>query len=140
MKNNSKIFFLIVLMPAIILIACSEKKYSTPESVIYANAKYMTEEKLSGVMNTIHSASPAINATEHLVKELFRMYDLEYKIESLVIIEEMEDEAKVRFIQSTTKLNGPEFRNNRLTGIHELKKENGSWKIFNTISEKIDYL
>lgn len=140
MRKQPGIFVLFLLLSAFLLITCSEKKYSTPESVIYANAKYMTEENLSGVMNTIHSASPAISATEHLVKELFEMYDLEYKVESVVIIEEMEDEAKVRFVQRTTKLNGPEFRNNRLTGIHQLKKENGSWKIYNTISEKVDSL
>lgn len=128
------------LLFAILLASCSKKEFKTPESVIYANAKYMTEENLSEVKNTIHSSSPAFNATDNLVKELFRMYDLEYKVESVVIIEEMEDEAQVRFIQSTTKINGPEFRNNRLTGIHQLKKENGSWKIYNTVTEKADYL
>ncbi len=139
MKKKVQLTALITLVTTL-LISCSEKAFNTPESVIYANAKYMTQENLSGVMNTIHSLSPAIKATENLVLELFKVYDLEYKIESVVIIEEMEDEAQVRFVQRTTKINGPEFRNNRLTGIHQLKKEKGSWKIFNTISEKIDYL
>lgn len=138
---NKKVLIIAILtLVTILLLSCSKREFKTPESVIYANAKYMTEENLSEVMNTIYSASPAISATENLVKELFRMYDLEYKIESAVIIEETDDEAKVRFIQSTTKISGPEFRNNRLTGIHELKKESGSWKIYNTVTEKVDYL
>lgn len=138
--SNNFLKFLYLILITLIFVGCSNKEFKTPESVIYANAKYMNEENLSEVMNTIYSKSPVYDATENLVKELFSIYDLEYKVENLIIIEETEDDAQVRFVQTTSKINGPEFKNNRLTGIHQLKKENGSWKIYNTIREKLDYL
>lgn len=119
---------------------CSQGTYTTPESVIYANAKFMTEESLSDLIGTIHPESPAFKSTEQMIKELFEMYDLDYKIESLVIVEEGADEATVKFVQKTLKVNGPQFRNNRIEGIHQLKRDGDSWKIYNTSIDNVDYL
>ncbi len=140
MKKHSNIFVLFLLITALLLIACSEKKYNTPESVIYANAKYMAEENLSASMNTIHPDSPIYENTAKLVQEIFNQFDLKYEIESLEILEETEQEAKVRFVQLTRKVAGNDFTDNRLTGIHTLKKDGNSWKIFSTVSEDMEYL
>lgn len=139
-KKHSNIFFLLLLIPALMLIACSEKKYNTPESVIYANAKYMTEENLSAVMQTIHPESPVFENTEKMAKELFNIYDMSFKIEHLQLLEENNNEATVKFIQVTTKISGGEFNNNRATGIHTLRKDGDSWKIFSTRLDDVQYL
>jgi hypothetical protein len=49
-------------------------------------------------------------------------------------------EAKVRFSQVTRKISGPEFRDNRVSGVHVLRKLNGEWKLFDTERIKVDYL
>lgn len=60
------------------------------------------------------------------------MYDLNYKIEKLKVLEKNDNEAKVEFVKITTKLKGPDFNNNKITGVHTLKMDGGSWKIFST--------
>jgi hypothetical protein len=115
------------------IVSCSSgEDYYTPESVIEANAKYMNEEKYDEAMNTIHKDSPSYAASEIMVKQLFDRYDLEYKIVSMKVLEDNDSEAKIEFVQITTKLNGPEFKDNKATGIHTLKKNGDSWKIYST--------
>jgi len=133
---------LIVLLPVILTIGITgcNSGYSTPESVIYANAKYMTEENLEEVMETIHPESPVFESTEKIVKQIFEQFDLSYKIEKIEIIEESDEEAIVRFVQLTTKLKNFQFKNNRLTGVHTLRKDGSSWKIYATKSNNLEYL
>lgn len=140
MERHTNIFVLFLLIPALLLIYCSEKNYNTPESVIYANAKYMAEENLSAAMNTIHPESPVFENTRKLVQEIFDQFDLNYEIKSLEILEETEEEAKVRFVQLTRKVAGNDFADNRMTGIHTLRKDGNFWKIFSTVSEDMEYL
>jgi len=123
-----------------IIISCSTENYYTPESVIEANAKHMNEENFDAVMNTIHKDVPAFPATESMIKQLFDRYDLEYKIVGMKVSEENDTEAKVEFVQITNKLKGPEFKNNKATGIHTLKKDGDSWKIYSTKMTDVQFL
>ncbi len=34
----------------------------------------------------------------------------------------------------------PEFKNNRISGVHTLKKFKGEWKLFGTAIDNIEYL
>ena len=43
-----------------------------------------------------------------------------------------ESEATLHVIQTTEKVSGPDFRNNRLDVVHTLKKHNGLWKVYST--------
>lgn len=137
MKNFISILFVV----ALILSACSGKSdYVTPELAIESNAKFMNEEDFDGVMSTIHPQSSSYKMTENLVKKIFETYDLNYKIEKIKVLEQNDKEAKVEFIQLTTKLKGPEFKNNRTYGIHTLKLDGDSWKIFSTEVTDLKFL
>ena len=138
MNKNTKTILIILL--TFTALSCSKESYYTPESVIEANAKYMNEENFDGVMNTIHKESPDYPATEAMIKKIFEVYDLSYKTVSMRVIEETDTEAKVQFEQITTKLAGPEFRNNKISGIHTLKKDGDSWKIYSTQMENVEYI
>jgi hypothetical protein len=140
MKIQQKIIlaFLIVLLG--LLITCSERKYSTVEDVIYANAEYYTKEDLSGVMMTVHPESAQYSSTELIVEQLFERFDLEFIVEEIEIIEQSDEEAKVRFTQLTMKVSGPEFKNNRIKGNHTLRKSDGSWLIFDTKILETDFI
>jgi hypothetical protein len=130
-----------ILLFTLFIISCSSgEDYYTPESVVEANAKYMNEEKYDEAMNTIHKDSPAFPATESMLKQLFDRYDLNYKLVSLKVLEDNDSEAKIQFVQVTTKLAGPEFKNNQATGIHTLKKDGNSWKIFSTEMTNVQLL
>ncbi len=133
--------FLTLIFISITFLACSSgEEYDTPESVIEANEMYMNEENFDKVMNTIDENSPIYASSEITIQKLFDMYDLNYKIISIKALDESNDEAKIEFVQVTTKIKGPAFKNNRVTGIHTLKKVGNSWKIFGTEIKNVDYL
>ena len=118
----------------------SEKKYETPKSLIKANAAYMNEENLEGVMTTVHPKSPSYPATESMAKQIFERYDLNYKIINIKVLEQNDKEAKVEFTQVTTKIKGTDFKNNKATGIHTLRKDGGSWKVYSTEMTNVEFL
>ena len=141
--NRIKIVGVLAIVSFIIIIitSCSSKEeYLTPESVIKANAAHMNEENLEAAMNTIHPKSPSYPATESMMKQIFERYDLNYKIESIKVLEQNDQEAKVEFTQITTKLKGPDFKNNKTTGIHTMRKDGNSWKVYSTEMVKVDFL
>jgi PBP1b-binding outer membrane lipoprotein LpoB len=131
----------LLLLIALAVFACSNKKeYKTPESLIKANAEYMNDEDLEGVMTTVHPKSPNYAATEAMAKQIFDRYDLNYKIENIKVLEENDKEAKVEFTQVTTKIKGKDFKNNKATGIHTLKKDGDSWKVYSTEMVNVEFL
>lgn len=135
-----KRIYLLFLIISFVFACSSKKEYETPEALIKANAAYMNEEDLEGVMTTIHPESPSLPATEAMAKQIFDRYDLNYKIEKIKVLEENENEVKVEFTQLATKLSGPEFKNNRITGVHTLRKDGDSWKVYSTQMVKVDLL
>ena len=56
------------------------------------------------------------------------------------VTEETDLEAKIEFVQITSKLKGPEFKNNKATGVHTLKKDGDSWKIYSTEMTDVQFL
>lgn len=137
-RNGLTIIFILIL---IISVGCSSKKeFKTPEELINANAEYLTKEDFDASMSTVHPASPTYEATANMIKQIFERYDLEYKIENIKVLEQSDDEAKVEFTQVTKKIKGPDFKDNRITGIHTLKKDGGSWKVYSTEMVKVDFL
>ncbi len=136
MKNLALILLIILLT-----FACSSKKeYETPESLIKANVAYMNEEDLEGVMTTVHPKSPSYSATEAMAKQIFDRYDLNFKIDNIKVLEQNVKEVKVEFTQVTTKLKGTDFKNNKATGIHTLRKDGDSWKVYSTEMVNVEFL
>ncbi|MFZ2324450.1 MAG: hypothetical protein WAV89_12240 [Ignavibacteriaceae bacterium] len=133
--------FVFIFVITLLVVSCSSKKdYLTPEDTINANAEYLNKEDLDGAMSTIHPESPDYEGTKELTEKILERYDLSYKIEDIKVIEENDNEAKVRFTQVVKKIKGPEFKDNRTTGIHTLKKDGDSWKIYSTEMVKVEFL
>lgn len=109
-------------------------------AVIRTNITAMEQENIEGVKRTIDDSSPGYAMTIDMTEEIFQQYDLKYTLESAKVIEKKGDRARVWFIQITEKSSGPAFRDNRLTGIHTLRKISGSWFITTTEIVEIDYL
>jgi len=133
----------LLILVALILVTyncSSEKEYKTPEELIKANAAYMNEEDLEAVMTTVHPKSPSYPATESMAKQIFERYDLNYKIESIKVLEQNNKEAKVEFTQVTTKIKGKDFKNNKATGIHTLRRDGDSWKVYSTEMTNVEFL
>lgn len=141
MKKINLIALTFTIIFSLLSFSCSSKKeYKTPESLIEANAAYMNEEDLEAVMTTVHPKSPSYASTESMAKQIFERFDLNYKIEKIKVLEQNEKEARVEFVQVTTKIKGKDFKDNKTTGIHTLKKDGDSWKVYSTEMTNVDFL
>lgn len=132
------IFF--ILLSLSFLHCGNSNYYSSPEEAIEKNIEFMNAENIEGTMTTIHPESESFETTENFLKQLFKVYDLNYKIERLEVVDENDQQAVVNFTQVTTKINGPDFKDNRIRGTHILRKDGDSWKIFSTKITETQYL
>jgi hypothetical protein len=55
-------------------------------------------------------------------------------------VEQSDTQATVAFVLTTRKINGPAFRNNRVTGTMYLRKVGSAWKIYDQKVSNVEYL
>jgi ketosteroid isomerase-like protein len=136
------ILVLITIIAGIFISGCGPKTETDDEitSVIYKNLNAMENKDIQSYMATIHEQSVIYAPTKQAVQQVFDTYDLKCELKDVKVIEKSDQEAKVKFVQITKKINGPAFRNNKLTGIHILKKSDGKWKIYNSETKNIEHL
>ncbi|ADU32278.1 FxLYD domain-containing protein [Evansella cellulosilytica] len=108
--------------------------------VIQLNLDAGNNEDIDLYMSTLHSDSPQYDLTREQLTQLFEVYDLQYTLDDIEVIEITGDEAEVRLIQTTEKLAGPEFQDNQVEALNRMKKENGEWKIYDTEIIEATYL
>jgi hypothetical protein len=111
-------------------------------AVIYENIRASNAKDFNGYMATIHSRSPGYNTTKEGIEDVFSdEFTLSYRVSDVYVIEQSSDRATVHFVLTTRLVSGPiNFRDNRVTGEMQLRKENGAWKIYNQDVESVDYL
>jgi hypothetical protein len=99
-------------------------------AVLQANMKYSTEENLEGVLSTMDATSPGFDQNKQVYMQMFNMYDLSFTLDSSKIIYYTENEAAVYTVQTTKKLKGPAFQDNRSVMVSTLKKSKaGKWEL-----------
>ncbi|WP_379135509.1 copper amine oxidase N-terminal domain-containing protein [Paenibacillus sp. sgz500958] len=110
-------------------------------AVLQANLKYSNEENMDGVLSTIDAASPAFAQSKEAYGQIFKVYDLLFAFESTKIISYSENEAAVYVVQTTKKVKGPDFQDNRTTSVSTLKKtKDGKWVVEQTFLIKSEAL
>ncbi|MCT8136845.1 hypothetical protein H1D32_03175 [Anaerobacillus sp. CMMVII] len=108
--------------------------------VVKDNLLSANNKNIDDYMATIHVESPLYQSTRDTMLKIYSVYDLEYSFVEIEVIDVSGDTGAVRFIQTTRKINGPEFRDNQLEGINIMKKYNDEWKIYDTEVLDIVYL
>ncbi|WP_216830797.1 hypothetical protein [Alkalihalobacterium elongatum] len=108
--------------------------------VVKDNLLAANNKNIDDYMATIHVESPVYQSTRDTTLEIFSVYDLEYSFVEIEVIDVSGDTGEVWFIQTTRKINGPEFNDNQIEGINIMKKYNDEWKIYNTEVLDIVYL
>lgn len=106
------------------------------------NVRASQEEDLDAYMAGIHPdvSAELYNQTESLMTTIFDNYDLEYTLEIGAITLMDNGDARAEFVLTTTKLRGPEFRNNEVTGVFFMRLDDDVWKFFNQEITNIRYL
>jgi len=108
--------------------------------VIHRNIKAAEEEDMEAYMDTIHEDVPGYDRTRVLMERMFEQYDLEYEVEILEVNIINEEEAEAKVEQVTRSPGNTTFNDNKLTGTHELLKQNGEWKLGELLDKDVEYL
>ena len=111
-------------------------------AVIYENIRASNAKDFDGYMATIHADSPVYNTTKETIETAFSdEFTLSYKIADVYIVEQESNKAIVNFTLTTKLVSGSiSFRDNQVTGEMTLRKEDGSWKIYDQRVDNVDYL
>ncbi|MFD1851566.1 hypothetical protein [Oceanobacillus bengalensis] len=121
-----------------------EEEPSIPEdevliNVLEKNFETIMSQDEAGHMETIHSGSPSYEGTKDLFDQL-SLYTLDITLSDVTVEEKSEEEARIAYTQTTVKVDGPAYENNKVTGVHVLRPEDGEWKIYGTEVIEIIYL
>ena len=112
--------------------ATKEERAAALETV-RRNVRTLQEKKIDEMMETIHPQSPAFAGTRTEAGDLVKEYDLKCELPAVEAIGGRGGEVRVRFEQITERTKGGVAEpKTRLTGIHVLRKDGATWKIFDT--------
>jgi hypothetical protein len=109
-------------------------------SVLELQFKALNESNVEAYMATIDPSSPAFEPTKNVVAPAFARGGLKYVMNQFEVVSISGNTALVRVDQTTTKIQDFPFRNNRMVFLHKFTKSNGSWKMFSTEVEKVEFL
>ncbi len=140
--NRILVVFFAAILASITVPGCAQETEiaGDPTSVVYENIKAMENEDLDKAMATIDEQSASYEQTKQLAERLFDAYDLKYELDNVRVIEKTGEEVKVECVQTTKKVSGPAFRDNKIVIVHTLRKSDGKWRIYSSQVKKIDYL
>jgi hypothetical protein len=137
---------LLLAASVFLLIGCdkfSRKSDNTADpvfAVINAQIKALNKRDAAGAMAVMHPEAPNLAAIRESTFQITAAADLLYVVQNMTLESTTDAEARVRFTQLTQKISGPEFRNNRVIGIHTLRKYQGAWRLYSTEVVKIEFL
>jgi hypothetical protein len=111
-------------------------------AVIYANIRASNAKDFNAYMATIHPDSPVYDSTARELKKAFSdEFTLTYWVSDIYIIDQSSNRATVHFVLTTRLKSGPiSFRDNRVEGEMDLRKDEGQWKIYNQDVINVEYL
>ncbi|NOT48452.1 MAG: hypothetical protein HOP17_11975 [Acidobacteria bacterium] len=113
----------------------------SPAEVIRAHIEAMNREDLEAAMSYIDSDGPNYAITRSTTEQLFKVYDIRYSVEVLgQVTSEKKGEVRMKVIQTTQKIAGPAFADNKITMYYVLKEGWFSWKIVSTEVLSGEYL
>ena len=138
-----KKFMPFIILLGVLIVGCTGSNSENDTQIlaaITANLKAMEREDIEATMATIDPSSSGYEMTKEMINVIFEQYDLKYELSDLKVIKRTDKEAEVGFTQITRKVTGPEFRNNKITGVHVLRKSDGAWKIFSSQIKTTEYL
>ena len=88
----------------------------------------------------VHPNAPGINQTRVLTKKMVQEFELLYMIQKLNLDSVTGDEAKVNYTEIIQRVSGGDYRSNRVTGVHTLRKDGDTWRLFTNKVLSTEYL
>lgn len=104
-------------------------------AVINENARALEKKNLEAVIETIDSSNPDFATTKESIAAMFKTLDLSFVVSDLQITNSTPTEVVVSFKQQTKKVGGSApYIDNLVNGLHTLRLDHGTWRIFKTIN------
>jgi hypothetical protein len=121
------------------------QKYTSEEesavlNAVYENIAAANSENIDRYMASLHSQSQNYEGTRERLEILYQDYDLTAIISEIELFRYTTAEARVHFTLETRKREGPDFRENRISGTFILRPEDGQWKLYDQVVSRFEYL
>jgi hypothetical protein len=121
-------------------LAGAQSQDAAIKSMFVRQIAALTKGDIAGYMSTIDPSIPQFAQTRTSMTTIFSKFKLKAKLESIKVLSITGNSAKVSMTVLTTKVTGPEFRNNRVTTTNTVTKKNGKWLTSATKVSKFEYL
>lgn len=115
-------------------------KSDDPASLVRQQFEALNRNDIRAYMATIDPTSPAYQSTEKAMTLLATKYKLTYTLDTVKVLSNTGNEAKIEFTQTTKKVSGPEFRDNKLTSVATERMIGGKWLMTDTAVKHLDFL
>ncbi|GGD96276.1 stalk domain-containing protein [Paenibacillus nasutitermitis] len=97
-------------------------------ALIHRQEESSNKEDLDGYIATFNPESSDVALLKEQTEQLFSEYDFKFTTENITIVDYTGTAAVVYYTQTTEKLNGPQFQDNRVRAIVTVKKTSaGDW-------------
>ena len=104
-------------------------------AVINDNVRALEKKNLEAVIETIDPSNPDFATTKTSIATMFKVLDLSFVVSDLQITNATPTEVVVSFKQQTKKVGGSApYVDNLVNGLHTLRLDHGTWKIFKTVN------
>lgn len=142
--EKMKKFYILPLLTGItaafllFLNGCCSPEERELEKTILRNVEASARKDIETVLKDVDP--PLREATREVLEDLFKKYDLSFRIERCRVKALAADTAQVEVVMVTKKVKGPAFRDNRSITLHTLKKRSDGWKLAGQEIKKISEL
>jgi hypothetical protein len=109
-------------------------------AVLRENAAAIVARDLDRYVATLDESAPAYETTVDTMRALLDSYTLEVVLEEAEVLEQTDDRIVIRLVQTTRKISGLDFADNKRTVIHILRLVDGAWKIYASDIVSTEYL
>ena len=109
-------------------------------AVIRTNIHAWGSKNINLLRSTTHTESPLLETSDLMARYIFARFKLKYTVTKVTALKADDEEAEVEVHQTTEKVDGPSFRNNRAVVVHTMKKENGKWKMWSSEVKLLQFL
>lgn len=109
-------------------------------ALLHRQLELLEEENIGGFLATLHPDSPRYADTRAAIEPVFELYELDFELESVEVLTIDAGEARLRAVQVTRKVSGPELADTRLTAVHTLRKTSNGWKLYDSAVESTEVL
>ena len=103
---------------------------ATLETVLKQNFAASEQKDVKGVMATLHTNSPVAAVTAEALTSLFETFELKYELLSFRLVGRDGEYAVARAEQKTTKVKGPDFKDNVIDSLYIFRTQDGKWRLW----------